>query len=362
MTTTSTVTMFYIGNFADMDTFEGDTDTENPGLVLGVYGGLQQVAVTEVDVDDDGVIYDDEFATGDFLSYDTGAGAVSVNLDSSSLYNAEILLGDGSTMSVPVLVIQAANGDVFISEFPGNPLDNLAIQSIELVSLNTSDATGINRGASNVQNTRSVCYSAGTLIAVPDGAVPVETLRSGDLVLTHDHGPQPVRWIHRHDLPLDGTAEDATPVLIAAGALGAGVPETDLVVSSQHRILVGGAGQLQDRFTNEVFVPAKSLTGLRGIRRMHGKKRITWVHFACDGHEVVRANGCLSESLLLGAMVVNGLDARMRRRLSRIFGPAQAPAMALNGPPARVCLTVGAVRQTLGLCPLPRCAPVPLPA
>ena len=350
MTTTSTVTMFYIGNYADMDTDETDSDNENPNVVLGNHDALVFVDVSEVDVNDDGLIHDDENGTGDYLSYDTGSGTYIVALDSSSLYNADILLGDGSTMSVPVLVIQSANGDVFISEYPANPLDGLAIQSISLVSLKTSNATGINAGASDVQNATIVCYGAGTLIATPNGEVPVEKLQPGDMVITLDHGGQPVRWIHSDHHPLEEAERDAKPILILANALGAGLPKEDLIVSPQHRILVGGGGQLDGWFKTESFAPAKSLTSLPRIRHMNGKKRITWYHFACDRHEVVLANGCLSESLLLGPMVVNGLTAEERHDLASIFGVAPTPDAALNGPSARVCQKVGDVRRHIANC------------
>ena len=111
MSTTSTVQMFYAGNLADMDTFEGNQTNEQPDYVLGTHDDLVVTSVSEVDVDEDGVIYDDEYGTGDYLRYDLGTGTATTALDSTSLYNADILLGDGSTMSVPVLVIQAANGE-----------------------------------------------------------------------------------------------------------------------------------------------------------------------------------------------------------------------------------------------------------
>ncbi|MDO7632049.1 MAG: hypothetical protein MUQ84_14090 [Loktanella sp.] len=111
MSTTSTVQMFYAGNFADMDTFEGNQTNEQPDYVLGTHDDLVVTSVSEVDLDEDGVIYDDEYGTGDYLRYDLGTGTATTALDSTSLYNADILLGDGSTMSVPVLVIQAANGE-----------------------------------------------------------------------------------------------------------------------------------------------------------------------------------------------------------------------------------------------------------
>ena len=347
MSTTSTVQMFYAGNFADMDTFEGNQTNEQPGYVLGTYDDLVITAVSEVDVDDDNVIYDNEYATGDYLRYDVGGGTVSTALDSTSLYNANILLGDGSTMSVPVLVIQAANGDVFISEYPANPLDGLAIQSISVLSLNTSDAAGLNRGASNMQNATIVCFALGTLIATQCGEVSVETLKVGDMVMTLDHGLQPIRWIHFHECPLDGVERSAKPMLIAAGSIRQGVPSRDLIVSPNHRILVGGAGQLAMDFDDEALVAAKALTSLSGVRHMAGKRHITWVHFACDRHEVVIANGCLTESLLLGPMVMQSLNAKERRDVEAIFGARTAATEALNGPPARVCLPFQQVQRAL---------------
>lgn len=345
MATTYTVEMFYAGNFADMDTDETDSDNENPNLVLGTFSNLVITEVSEVDVNEDGVIYDDEYGNVDYLSYNTGSGPINVGLDSSSLYNASVLLGNGSTLSVPVLVIQATNGDVFISEYPANPLDGLAIQSISLISLNSSTALGINAGFSDVQNASIVCYAPGMLIDTPEGARLVETLAAGDLVLTRDHGPQPIRWVRSRLDMLKGSKEDDKPVQIKAGALGHNRPAADLIVSPQHRILVGGAGQLQNIFTQEAFASAKSLTGLSGIRHMKGKSQITWVHFACDQHEVVRANGCWTESLLLGPMVVNGLSPTERQALANIFGRRPTPNKILNGPPARSCLSVSAVKQ-----------------
>ncbi|WP_298260008.1 Hint domain-containing protein [uncultured Litoreibacter sp.] len=191
------------------------------------------------------------------------------------------------------------------------------------------------------------CYALGTMIDTSDGPRAVETLQPGDLVVTLDHGPQPIRWTRSGEQPLEYAETDAKPVLIKAGALGRGWPTQDLIVSPQHRILVGGAGQLQRVFASEAFASAKSLIAVPGIRHMKGKKEINWIHFACDRHEVVTANGCLSESLLLGPMVVNGLSSAERQALTELFGPALAPDAALNGPPARECLTVGTAKRQI---------------
>ncbi len=214
-------------------------------------------------------------------------------------------------------------------------------------SLETSDG-GSSYAIQSTQNPGSVpCYAPGTLIDTPDGPRAVETLQVGDLVTTLDHGPQPIRWVRSGDQPLKAAEVGAKPVLIAAGALGGKLPTQDLIVSPQHRVLVGGHRQLQGWFETEAFAPAKSLTKLKGIQHMKGKTKITWVHFACDRHEVVTANGCLSESLLLGPMVVNGLTAAERQAVIDIFGPAPTPDAPLNGPPALECLKVGAARRRL---------------
>lgn len=202
--------------------------------------------------------------------------------------------------------------------------------------------------SSSMSSFTAPCFAPGTMICTPDGPRAVETLKPGDVVMTQDRGAQIIRWIHNGKYPLEDAKDDAKPVLIKAGALGQNLPVHDLIVSPQHRILVGGAGQLDGVFANEAFAPAKSLTAVPGIRHMKGKKTITWHHFACDHHEVIRANGCLSESLLLGPMVVKGLSAGDRRALFDHFGPTTTPDAALNGLPARDCLTVRVLKGQLG--------------
>lgn len=201
--------------------------------------------------------------------------------------------------------------------------------------------------SSNMESTAVVCFAAGTRIATPEGPRAVETLGCGDLVVTLDHGAQKVLWVLQDEQRLQGVPRDARPVLIRAGALGPGRPGCDLVVSPQHRVLVGGQGQLQAQFGKEVLVPAKALTGLRGIRTMMGKTRITWVHLACAGHEIVESCGALSETVWLGPMALRAIHPHERRRLYTIFGLHAPRGAALNGPPARPCLTVGAVRRQL---------------
>jgi hypothetical protein len=89
-----------------------------------------------------------------------------------------------------------------------------------------------------------ICYAEGTDILTPTGYKKVESLQPGDHVMTLDNGPQEILWTRTNEQPLESADVDAKPVLIKAGALGPGRPARDLIVSPQHRILVGGQGQL----------------------------------------------------------------------------------------------------------------------
>ena len=183
-----------------------------------------------------------------------------------------------------------------------------------------------------------MCFGDGTRLQTPKGNVPVNDLQAGDLVNTVDLGPMPIRWIWQSTASLDSGPDDQVPVLIKAGALGPGRPGHDLVVSPQHRILVGGGGQLKEYFPDEALAPAKSLCELPGIRRMRGKRKIVWHHFACDTHGIVQAEGCWTENLLLGPMATKNLSDAQLEDLETLFEARDE--WALNGPPARPLLRV----------------------
>ena len=85
-----------------------------------------------------------------------------------------------------------------------------------------------------------ICFTPGTLIATPRGEVAIEALRAGDRVFTRDNGIQTIRWIGRRDLTRDDLAGNPAlrPVRIAKGALGNGLPEADMQISPNHRMLL----------------------------------------------------------------------------------------------------------------------------
>ncbi|WP_299192801.1 Hint domain-containing protein [uncultured Litoreibacter sp.] len=183
------------------------------------------------------------------------------------------------------------------------------------------------------------CFAFGSVIDTPNGPRRIETLDVGDQVSTLDHGPVSITWLYIGDQTLEKSEEDERPVLIGAGSLGKNRPQKDLIVSPQHRILVGGSGQFEDAFENECFVPAKALIACPGIRHMSGKRNIRWVHVVCLNHEIVQVNGSWSESMLLTEYSLSMIEDGTRDALTTVLGDSLREDGALNGPIARPCLT-----------------------
>jgi hypothetical protein len=165
------------------------------------------------------------------------------------------------------------------------------------------------------------CLTPGTLVLTPQGSVPVETLCPGDLVCTLDHGPQPVRWIGRVRLAAAVLAScpRLRPVRIAAGALGAGLPERPLTVSPQHRMLLRSriAGRMYA--ADEVLVAAVHLTDIPGIARVEDGAGVEYLHLMFDRHEVIFAEGAPTESLYLGPMARRGLPQPALAEIVALF-------------------------------------------
>lgn len=208
-------------------------------------------------------------------------------------------------------------------------------------SLTFTGASADNSSFTN-ENTGVMCVAPDTLISTPQGPRKIQDLRVGNVVSTRDNGAQTIRWMRNDHQAIDG--EGNYPIQIKAGALGHNLPTQDLVVSPQHRILVGEAGNLEADFDTGALAHAKSLTNLPGIRQMRGKSDTMWWHFSCDRHEIVCANGTATESLLLGKMVNNALSPAERAALKTLYTSRTHP---LNGPPARPLLKAGHVRKRL---------------
>ncbi|MEM9249335.1 MAG: Hint domain-containing protein [Pseudomonadota bacterium] len=190
-----------------------------------------------------------------------------------------------------------------------------------------------------------VCFAKGTRISTPHGARRIEDLRPGDLVTCAGGGTTVIQWIGSWSSMFEAVEDRQKPVQIKKGALGPNCPSRDLVVSGQHRIAVGMAGQLSALFREPWFVPAKALAALPRIRVMAGKRSTEMFHLLCAEHAIILAEGAAAETLLLGDQALKSLGPRT---LARVASAAGQPLDALlHVPPALPCKTVAEARAHL---------------
>jgi hypothetical protein len=152
-----------------------------------------------------------------------------------------------------------------------------------------------------------VCFASGTKLNTPDGPRTVEDLKPGDLVWTQDAGAQPVLFTHCSRHEWDKARHKDKPILIQKGAIGGTLPHRDLKVSPQHRIVVNDPDTGED-----VLVPAKALTGRRGVRQMSGCRSVEYYHVVLDRHAVIDAEGVAAESFYPGPMSLQSLSSTQR--------------------------------------------------
>jgi len=132
------------------------------------------------------------------------------------------------------------------------------------------------------------CYVTGTRLTAPEGAVRVEDVAVGTMVLTASGEPRAVRWVGHRTVNCELAPDPAAvwPVQIKAGAFADQQPSRDLWVSPGHSIFVSG-----------VLIPAGILINGATIVQVP-TERIEYWHVELDQHDVLLAEGLAAESYL----------------------------------------------------------------
>ncbi|WP_299962248.1 Hint domain-containing protein [uncultured Roseobacter sp.] len=172
-----------------------------------------------------------------------------------------------------------------------------------------------------------ICFTPGVRIATPQGLRSVEDLQQGDRVLTRDNGIQTVCWKGTRPMTTADFARrpDLRPIRIAKDALGPGMPERDIKVSPNHRVLVSNE-QTQLYFDErEVLVAAKHLVGVPGVVVQH-LWSTTYVHVMFEQHEVILSDGLWTESFQPGDYSLAGIAQAQRAELEYLFPEFADPA------------------------------------
>lgn len=164
------------------------------------------------------------------------------------------------------------------------------------------------------------CFTPGTMIATPSGEVAVEDLNIGDKIVTRDDGIKRITWIGSRffsgrDL---STMPHLHPILIRAGSLGGNLPEQDLWLSPNHRVLVDSDRTALYFEEREVLAAAKHLINNRGVYGVN-TVGVTYLHFMFDKHCTVLSNGVWTESFQPADKTLKALGNAQRQELFEIF-------------------------------------------
>jgi len=138
------------------------------------------------------------------------------------------------------------------------------------------------------------CFLPGTAIRTPDGEVPIENLKVGNLVLTVRGEAVPIRWIARHVYRKGGSSwpENVIPIRVLRHTLDDGVPHSDLFLSPGHSLFIDGH-----------LMPVNGLVNGISIAPLmpEGTTTLEYFNILLATHEVIFAEGAPVETLLVKA-------------------------------------------------------------
>jgi len=217
---------------------------------------------------------------------------------------------DGGTLRVIYDAGNPENGHVDFRDADGNVISTMEFSNIENVI---------------------PCFTPGSLIATPKGERLVEELQMGDKVITRDNGIQEIRWVGEKKLDWKALAANPhlKPILIRKGSLGNDLPERDMMVSPNHRMLVANDKTSLYFEEREVLAAAKHLVNNRGVHSVD-TMGVSYLHFMFDNHEVVLSDGAWTESFQPGDYTLQGIGNAQRNEILELF-PELATAEGIKG-------------------------------
>lgn len=137
------------------------------------------------------------------------------------------------------------------------------------------------------------CFLKDSLIKTQNGYVPVQDIASGEMISVFINGAEEqkeVVWVgNAHVVVNTNLPEDQAryPVRILKGAFAENVPYKDMLITSEHCLLVDGK-----------FVPARMLVNGRSIYYDTTTTSYDYYHIETAEHSVIMADGMLTESYL----------------------------------------------------------------
>lgn len=255
----------------------------------------------------------------------TGNGTSEINLSNTTINNFNVLQDTIEFKNLPATVTSykitgASGGPYTVTLLNGTTTIG------KFIAASTSLTTGIfvegqsgpltftyDAGADvfvSAATSTFYCFMAGTHILTPAGEVMIEDLRAGDLVITASGKAMPIKSLDVTYVSSQmANDKHAQPVKILAGAFAEGLPKRDLYVSPDHSF-----------FFEDVLVPAHLLVNGSTICQIHRTSDITYYHLELEPHDLIIAEGVLTESFLN-----TGVQRRFSRQDVAMLLPAPDP-------------------------------------
>lgn len=343
----------YVDNTSDQYNTEMDGFTVTMTLTMTVIPGVvNSIRIGIADVSDSS--YDSNLLiAGDSIQTVLIANDDVAHLTADQTKTVDVLANDTTTSGNSLTIthingVAVSTGDTVVLN-TGQSITLNADGTLTLVGDGTDENfnftymidDGINSDTGFVNVSSIPCFVSGTMILTPEGEVPVESLRAGDLVMTQDEGAQPLRWIGQRQVVATG---DFAPIRISANTFG---KHRELMVSPLHRVLIRDVVAELLFGETEVLVAAKDLVNDHSVRRVEGGM-VEYVHILFDRHQVVISEGLETESFLPGPQTTKSLEARIVHEICTIFpeldpdtgvGYGAAARRTLRGYEARLLLS-----------------------
>lgn len=159
---------------------------------------------------------------------------------------------------------------------------------------------------------------AGTNVRTPCGLRRIELVRPGDLIVTRNNGLQPVRMIWQRTVTQEDMRQNhnLAPICLKPRAVGPMMPQRDLHVAPDHRLLIPGYRLLGMPDDTCVLAEAREIAGTSdAIYVDRSLETVDYFQMVFDSHQVLAANGLPVESFLPTAAAIAGLNDAMRDAL-----------------------------------------------
>ncbi|QIZ81221.1 Hint domain-containing protein [Thalassovita gelatinovora] len=290
------------------------TDSNYDSNLLIGGGSLQTTLIAQ---DDKIEVAPGGTRTVDVMANDGGPASSTLTL--THINGQEVSAGSVVTLSTGQVLEVNADGTITVTADSD--------EESTIFSYTVESDTGISDTAFATIN-QAPCFVAGTKIRTPNGAVPVDQLMPGDLVLTKDNGAQPVAWIGSREVEATG---DYAPVRIARNTFG---NHREIWVSPLHRILVRDSLAELLFGTREVLIAAKELINDRSVQQIEGGS-VTYVHLMFDQHQIIWSEGLETESFLPGPQMNSSFERETMAEICQLFPELDPETGDGYGPAAR---------------------------